>query len=335
MLYVSTRNNTDTFTAYSALHEDRAPDGGYFVPQRLQVLSETEIAEFTNMTFGERIARVLNLFFPVGLNGWDVEFTVGRHPCKLVTMSSRLYIAELWHNLQSNFSFWEQALYTKLCDREVKAASPTGWAKIAIRIAALFGIYGEIVKEDTKTVDFANTLGDCGFIAAAVYAQKMGLPIGKVICSGDENSCVWDLFRKGEIALVTTRPEENLQYLELLLYEVFGIDAVECYLRAKETESVFQLNREQMMLFTKTFDSTVISSSRCSALIRSIYRTYNYISVPQVAVTYGGLQDYRAKTGESRPTLLILDISPKAFVKLISEATGLTPDEIRKHSSNS
>ena len=31
MLYLSTRNTTDCYTAYRALNESQAPDGGFFV----------------------------------------------------------------------------------------------------------------------------------------------------------------------------------------------------------------------------------------------------------------------------------------------------------------
>ena len=32
MLYVSTRNTRETYTAYRVLHETYAPDGGHFAP---------------------------------------------------------------------------------------------------------------------------------------------------------------------------------------------------------------------------------------------------------------------------------------------------------------
>ena len=45
MLYVSTRNRMDTYTAYRALHEKNAPDGGKFVPFQLVAFDAGEIEQ--------------------------------------------------------------------------------------------------------------------------------------------------------------------------------------------------------------------------------------------------------------------------------------------------
>lgn len=52
MLYVTTRTKQDTFTAARALSEDRAPDGGFYVPMRLPRLDRREIKKL-----GERLFR--------------------------------------------------------------------------------------------------------------------------------------------------------------------------------------------------------------------------------------------------------------------------------------
>ena len=57
MLYVSTRNTTDSYTAYRVLHEDYAPDGGVFAPYRLPIFSSEEHKSFCEKTFGERVAK--------------------------------------------------------------------------------------------------------------------------------------------------------------------------------------------------------------------------------------------------------------------------------------
>ena len=47
MLYISTRNNTDTYTAHRALHEEYAPDGGFYVPFYLPTFSSDALNYFT------------------------------------------------------------------------------------------------------------------------------------------------------------------------------------------------------------------------------------------------------------------------------------------------
>ena len=43
MLYVTTRNNRDAYTAQRVLRENRGPDGGLYVPFREPVFSREEI----------------------------------------------------------------------------------------------------------------------------------------------------------------------------------------------------------------------------------------------------------------------------------------------------
>ena len=63
MLYVTTRNTADAYTAYRALHEVFAPDGGYYVPFRLTAYSDEEISIIKTQTPGEIIAGILNVIF--------------------------------------------------------------------------------------------------------------------------------------------------------------------------------------------------------------------------------------------------------------------------------
>ena len=72
----------------------------------------------------------------------------------------------------------------------------------------------------------------------------------------------------------------------------------------------------------------VTGSNRTSQHINSIYRSNAYILDPTSALCVGGLQDYRAKTGESKPTLVLSCVSPAIYISEISQATGITKDKI-------
>ena len=56
MLYLSTRNKADSFTAHRVLHSAAAPDGGMFMPMQLPVQTDAVLAEFEQMSFGEAVA---------------------------------------------------------------------------------------------------------------------------------------------------------------------------------------------------------------------------------------------------------------------------------------
>ena len=56
MLYVTTRAAADAFTAFRALTENRGPEGGFFVPMRLPVFDEDQIAQLAEKTFSQNVA---------------------------------------------------------------------------------------------------------------------------------------------------------------------------------------------------------------------------------------------------------------------------------------
>ena len=95
MLYVTTRDKNEISTAYRTLGQDRGDDGGFFVPFQLPKLDRDLIDGLKNKTFGQNVADVLNLLFKARLDGWDVDFCIGRYPTKLVAMSHRIVFAEV------------------------------------------------------------------------------------------------------------------------------------------------------------------------------------------------------------------------------------------------
>ena len=116
MLYVTTRNKTDSFTAHKVLRDGFASDGGQFAPLRLPVLSREQVEEIMQKPFCEAVAEVLNLFFSVRLTGWDVEFAIGRRPVKMNQLGSKIIVAEFWNNPDHSMDYIAGRVYQLLCD---------------------------------------------------------------------------------------------------------------------------------------------------------------------------------------------------------------------------
>jgi len=318
MLYVSTRNKTDSFTAYRTLHEDRTPDGGFFVPLRLPYFEKEQVDALRQKNFGQIVADVLNLFFSTDLTGWDIDFCIGRHPFHLVTMSHRLVIAELWHNHGGAYSYTQQNIYNKLCDSSV-TGKPTEWAKIAIRIAILFGLYAELSSGGIEEIDVAVASGDFSVPMAIWYARQMGLHFGMIICGCNENGAAWDLIHRGEFntnsrTIHTDIPELDIAHpdsLERLIFATLGRTETLRYLDVKNRGGVYQLDEETLAALNADIFAAVVSSKRAHTVVNNLLRTNDYTLNRTAAVAYGSLQDYRARTGGSRPTLLLSDETSK------------------------
>lgn len=335
MLYVSTRDRTDSFTAYRALQEEKAPNGGLFVPHRLPHLND-DIQTLMGESFGENVAKILNHFFSAELTGWDVDFLVGRHPLRLAMMNHRLAVAELWRNHAQDYGFLEESLYKKVSGSAFK--KPTDWAKIAIRIAVLFGLFSELHRQGIDSVDIAVPAGDFSVPMAAWYAREMGLPVGKIICGCNENGAVWDLIHRGEFSTGTATIKTEypaMDYscpasIERLIYNVLGLKEAQRYVSVCGRRGTYQLNAGALQALSSGLAASVVSGRRTQSVIQSTYRTSGYIMDGYTATAYGSLQDYRSRTGESRLTLLLSDRSPVHSLDQLTKILDLSGEEIKK-----
>ncbi len=316
MLYATTRSNHDVFTTYKAIHTDCAPDGGLYLPFRLPQWEQDQILAMAQQSFGQNVAQVLNSFFSSGLTGFQVDFAAGRNSLRLASVNHRVVIAELWHTPSWNFRHTLQAL-SDLIRKEGAGEQPTGWVEIACSIAVIFAVYAEYLRADLQQihtpVDIAVTTGGFTMPMAAWYARKMGLPIGNIICGCNANGGVWELLHLGELptgalAVKTAAPQADFAVprdLERLIHGTLGVEETLRYLQCCATGSLYEPGEELLETLRSGMFAAVISDSRIRSLIPSVYRTNQYIFGPYGALAYGSLMDYRAKTGETRPAILL------------------------------
>ena len=301
MLYLSTRNQADSFTAHRALLNTRTTDGGMFIPMQFQRFSERDLMRMKDMTFGEAVALVLNLFFDKKIDGRDVDLQVGRSPYRIITCNHRLIIAQLLESAVSEKAHFEKTVYKMIGGVVTSGESLPVWPKIAIRIAVLFAVYRELHSSGTLDFDVAVCADDFSAVIAAWYAIKMGLPAGKIICGCDEGSGIWDLINRGEFAIGSTTAE-----LEMLIFDAFGRKETARYLDACNHGNIFKITDEQRDLLQSQMFVAVSGQQRVKSIIKSVVNNTDSVLDAPAATAYCALQDYRHKTGESIATLILM-----------------------------
>ena len=335
MLYLTTRDKADAFTAARALTEDRGPDGGLFVPYKFPEVQD--LAELKKKTSGQATADILNLFFGTNLTGWDLDFSVGRTPVKLVPMNYRILLAEAWHNHDWDFSGSAGDLVSRVLGED-QAVSAWGWT--AMRIACLFGVFSDLVRtgaaDEARLVDLAVPCGDFSMVLAAWMARKMGRPIGTVICSCNENSGAWDLLNYGQ--LHTDAPSEQTElpecdyavppHLEAYIYQVLGPWQAKKFADCCTKRRIYAPADAETQLLRQGIFAAVVSQKRTGEIISSVDQTNGLILEPYSALAFAGLQDYRAKTGESRPALIWSERSPARQAALTARALGISEEKL-------
>ena len=304
MLYVSTRDKTDSFTAYRVMHQDRAPDGGLFMPFYLPAYSDAELADFRNGSFSENLAKILNYFFCAHLNSWGIECIIGKSPVSIASAGQKVHVAELWHNPQNSYSYLEKSLNSCLCGIQSK---PNPWVKVAIESAVLFGIFPQLHSLKNEMMDIAVDADDFSSPLSVLLARRMGLPIGNILCCFQENSDAWNFIHHGELSTAVSVPPN----LERFIFATLGLQETTRYLATVKRKGNFKITQEQHAVMSKGLFPAVVGQHRAQSLITRASRSNSYPIDDSTAMTFGGLQDFRAKTGESRNTLLFAYNHPK------------------------
>lgn len=334
MLYVTTRSNEDTFTSNHALLENRAPDGGLYVPLHMPCFPTKEIDGLKDKTLGQRMADVLNLFFGTRLSGWDLDLTIGKAPVRLVSIGRREFLAESWHNPEGDFDWMVRCLSETLGGSQEDFSSD--WLSLVCRIAVLFGAFGELMEQGISgKVDVSVPSGDFSGCMAAWYACQMGLPIGNIICCCNENSASWDLIHRGELrtnsmAVRTSTPlcdQVIPRDLERLIFACGGYDQTERYVQAVRQGGMYCPDDATAKRLHEGLFVSVIGEFRMKS---TIYTTTSRIIGPYTALAYSGLLDYRARTGENRYAIILSERSPQCDADTVADAMGISTEEFNE-----
>lgn len=342
MLYVTTRNDNDAFTAARAINLDRAGDGGLFIPFHLGQLTRQEVSALAENSFGQNVADVLNLFFSTKLTGWDVDMAIGRNPVRHKNMNYRIVVSELWHNTDRRFSRLVNTLAERIHPDGQLIGAPSNWVQTAVRIAVLFGVFGQLqaegeVRSDTP-VDIAVPTGSFAWPMAVWYARKMGLPIGTVICGCNENKSLWELLHRGQmdtgvLAVSTDSAEEDYAIppdLERLISETCGYAEAGNFFWSCTEGGVYMPSESAWQALRQGMFAAVVSQDRVDTIIPSVHRTNRYVLDPNSALAYGALADYRARFGSSRTVLLLCADSPLCSSEKVCRTMRMGVEELKK-----
>ena len=226
MLYLTRRSSRDAYTAQRALRESRGPDGGMYLPFRGPSFAPEDWKKLSAMPFGQRVVEILNRLFQMRLTCWDVDVCIGRNPVNIESLGHRTLVAELWHNPGQSYDYLARELAEQLLN---ESNCQSGWLSIALRIAMLFGIYGQLPGDSSEPVDISVISGDFAAPISAYYARAWGLPIGNIVCCCNENSGLWELLRHGQLrtdaaSVRTILPEADVAVPDYVEQELLSIN---------------------------------------------------------------------------------------------------------------
>ncbi len=337
MLYVTTRNDRDTFTVQQTLKNERGPDGGQFIPYRSSVFSREEVNDLLKLPFDQCMAKVLNRLLDLNLSGWDLSFYVGRRPVRIRNLGYRTMIAESWHNPDWCFDRVVQNIM-HLVSRD--GGRPTQWLQIAVRTAVFAAICAENNRSGIRTkVDCAVMSGDFFAPMAAWYTRSWGFPIGSIVCCCNENGNLWDLIANGQlrtdgISVLTDTPAADAVIpvgLEQLIYGCGGTGEVHSYVDAYMKGKTYVPADTALKKLREVIYVCVVGNQRMLDTISRAYASRNYLLSPYDALCYCGVSDYRARFGETGEVLIFSERSPICDRDTVAKAMGISIEEVKNY----
>lgn len=309
MLYATTRSKYNTYTAQRALKQDRAPDGGLYVPMQLLEYSAEQLEAFANRDSAGIIADILNAYFNRQIPGRDVARILGPYIPGIRTMTHKIVVGECWLKPQGSIDDWEKPL-AELYSANQQENTVGEWFRIAVRIAALFALYGRIraegvVPAGAGSFDAAVSDNDPIGLMAVVYAAAMGLPVRNIVCCCEDESSVWELIRSAQLKFKA--PDRLRGGIERLIHFSFGPNEATRYANAAKS---YRPMRGDRLNIGCGIEACVVGSYRIPAAIVNLHTTSGYLLGSENAALYCGIMDYRASTGNHGTALLFAPAGP-------------------------
>ena len=337
MLYVTTRGQQNVFTGHWAMNHEA--DQGQLIPRQFPSFTREDLAKIAENSFNQNVAMVLDLLYRERITLWDVDMALGKHPVEFVDLNSRTLAARIWWGSGRSFQQFVDRLFRIFSDDPFE--QPGSWFTLCVRAAVLVGILGKLMADGTvspwKKIDISVPSWDFQFPMAAWYVRSWGLPIGRIVCCCNENNAPWVLFNQEELrtdtpVIPTIMPacdQAAPAGLERLIYEVLGSYEAARYGQAVEKGDRYRLEESQRRQLRREIAVSVVSQRRLRFLMPNLFRGGQWMD-PYAAMSYAGLVDHRAHTGDTGMGLIICQEDPIIHVSMLARELGTTEESLRQ-----
>ncbi|AFM42057.1 L-threonine synthase [Desulfosporosinus acidiphilus SJ4] len=224
--------------------------------------------------------------------------------------------------------FSSESLKTKLWENKLvfSSANSINWGRLLPQIVYYFWAYLQAVEQDKVALGGVMNVvvptGNFGNLLAAYYAQRMGLPIAKIICASNKNNVLTNFFAAGEYQsqrdfFQTISPSMDIlisSNFERFLYEMSGrkADLIKDWY-APEKRGSFKVDLQTLNNCREVVFAGWASEEETLETIAHSYKAYQYVFDPHTAVGMKVFEDYRTSSQDSTFTVIASTASPFKF----------------------
>jgi threonine synthase len=219
------------------------------------------------------------------------------------------------------------------------SANSINWGRLLPQIVYYFSAWCDLVSagriKPGECVNFCVPTGNFGNILAAYYAKKMGLPIKRLICASNANNVLTQFLETGVYDrnrrfFKTISPSMDIlvsSNLERLLFDLTYGDGgrVSAWMKQLTETGCYQVDGDMLEKIRHIFSAGFCSDGETKEEIGRIWREEHYLCDPHTAVASRVCREYRSKTGDRTPTVIVSTASPYKFAPDVLSA--IAPEE--------
>ena len=220
-------------------------------------------------------------------------------------------------------------------ETSLSAINSINWVRLLPQIVYYFYSALKIGVPDKKIV-FSVPTGNFGNILAGWMAQKIGLPISKLICGSNQNDILTRFFNNGLMerknVLPSYSPSMDIQVssnFERLLYEINerDTDKVKQQMKKFKNYGNFEITKNQLEKINNLFSAYMISDEETLEIINKVHTDYNYILDPHSAIGYGAAQKALDNNiiSKDMSVISLACAHPAKFPEIISKSINVMP----------
>jgi len=216
----------------------------------------------------------------------------------------------------------------------LSSANSINWGRLVPQIAYYVSAYCDLVKKgkikNGQKINFCVPTGNFGNILAGYYAEKMGLPINKLICASNKNDVLTQflntgVYNKNRPFYLTSSPSMDIlvsSNLERLLFELSDKNgkAVSNYMAQLSSSGTYTVPDDMKNELNRVFASGQCDEKDTMSTIKTTFNESNYLIDTHTSVAYKVLNDYRKSTGDKTPAVVISTASPFKFCESVLDA---------------
>lgn len=215
------------------------------------------------------------------------------------------------------------------------SANSINWGRLAPQIVYYVSSYCDLLNAGKNPEDGFNVAvptGNFGNILAAYYAKLMGVPVAKLICASNANKVLTDFLETGvydrnRSFYTTISPSMDIlisSNLERMLFEISDRDDKKTTKWQKELKEngKYEVDADVKAKLDELFFGGYCDDEKTKATIKNVYDKYGYLCDTHTAVAIAVYEEYKEKTGDTRPVVIASTASPYKFAANVLDALG-------------